>query len=198
MTIRTGICALVLFIICSICASAGELTDRFKSAYDKSITAVSQASVSRDLALNAFKNAIAMEDEAEDALLSAIRAYNMTNAVVLSKKLAQIKDETEECQECCMNVMALAGDGLVAGESVRQEYERVIDTGTPVRDKSLVKRVERLSEVAESKAGEAAEIAQCLKKKWLEVSIDGIISTAAAVTTAATTIPPSPTPAGNR
>ncbi len=196
MTIRIGIFSFLL--LSSMMVSAGELVDRFKLAHEKSISALTQASVSRDLALNAFKNALAMENDSEDALLAAMRSNNMTNVLVLRKKLVKIKDDTEECLDCCMEVLNLAADGIIAGESAKREYARVIETGTPVKDKSLVKRVESLAEKAECKAKDASEIASCLKKKWLEMSQDSGASSTIVINNPTAGMPPASAPAGNR
>lgn len=173
---KISVFLIILIAAVSIPAAAysGELADRFNAALEKSTAAVSKASISRDLVLNALKNAVAVENEAEDRLLAAIRSNDPAALKSALKKLTDAREDSEECLDCCMEVIDLASEAITAGDEVKKAHNLAADTGTVIKDKSVVKRVERLADSASSKSEKAAEISKCLKKKWLEVSLDTV------------------------
>ena len=174
--------------------SREEIQEQAKSLAAKAGLAAKDAGAYREMALHAVENALASRDDAEEALLRALRTGKERLIDLAKDRLKDIVEESDRAVEQAEKVIAYAGDAEAAAHAATIEYGRVAKAETDRDAGKAARKVERLEEVARKASQKAFDSVEVLRERWLIRQPTATTST----TTTTTTQPPSPTPVGKR
>jgi len=151
-----------------------------------------KAGVARDMALNALENAMAVQDETEEELLSALKVGGKAKIKLARRSLEQATAESKQARKTAERIVEYAAESRSNADLAGEEASRASKAETDRKAASAARKAEHLAHAAKKSSKRTVFLADRMKMKWL-----------IPLSTTTTTISPEPqpanaTPAGQR
>jgi hypothetical protein len=137
------------------------------AAVNESAVSAGKAAVARDVAVNALRNAVAVCKEIQERLVDAIKSGNRDKIKELKKSLKTSNSELDEAIETAEDLTGEADETISAHTAALDVATRVSTSGSEGELKKARKEIERFVAVAAKAARKTENLAEILKKKWL-------------------------------
>lgn len=161
-----AVLALPLMTVCGQNISSN-LLERARAASVLAASSATDAGVTRDIAINAVKNALAVQNDSAEAFLLAIKSGDRIKRLAARKAFDRVAESTAEAILNLESIADYAGEAAESAESARQLEKVAAAARTPRDAESAIKKAERAAEAAGKFARKAQPLAEILKKAWL-------------------------------
>jgi len=183
----------VVFCWATVMAGAGNVSSNMAEAVKSVVTSAAgsaaEAGMMRDMAVNAVRNAMAAEHNAEEAYLSDVKIGDKTKIISGKKALEEADESVEDARKILERIACYAAESAVAADLAKEQEKTVASSKTNREAERALKKAGQFAESSKEVSKKARNLADILKKKWL-LPIP--------VATEAGTEAQSPTPAGVR
>lgn len=176
--------------------AAESIADRVRNLAAKAQDCVNHSTDARVMAVNALKNALAAEDEAEQAVVRTMstQAPDSASVKALKKDLEKALEDAKEVMKLVETAIDFAASAQMSAAAALSEAEKVQKNPTDAGASAILDKADDLLASALKSLKKAEAITGELKQAWLLP----IVTTTTTTTSTTTTIPPSPTPVGRR
>jgi len=121
----------------------------------------------RDMAIVALRNAMAVETDASEEFLAAVKSTDRNKQTAARKKLDEISEAVKESQDILQQIADYYVESVATVELIRQVERSLTAARTQREAESQLKRIEKLAVAAGKTAAKANASADILKKLWL-------------------------------
>ena len=121
----------------------------------------------RDMAIVALRNAMAVETDASEEFLAAVKSTDRNKQTAARKKLDEISESVKESQDILQQIADYYVESVATVELIRQVERSLTAARTQREAESQLKRIEKLAVAAGKTAAKANASADILKKLWL-------------------------------
>lgn len=183
----------VVFCWATVMAGAGNVSSNMAEAVKSAVTSAAgsaaEAGMMRDMAVNAVRNAMAAEHNAEEAYLSDVKIGDKKKIISGKKALEEADESVEDAREILERIACCVAESAVAADSAKEQEKIVASAKTNREAERALKKAGQFAESSKEVSKKAQNLADILKKKWLlPIPVSAGSGTAAQ----------SPTPAGVR
>jgi hypothetical protein len=144
---------------------------RSRDAVQRAGTYAQAASDAAEMALTAAQNAIAMADEAEQALLAALRTRQDAAVKQALAALEQADAAAHAATEQTVRVVQHAALARRAADAAEAELDLAMDLESGRTAHRAARRAEDHRDTAQQAAARAVDLSEALKSKWLVASL---------------------------
>jgi len=131
------------------------------------VASAAEAGMMRDMAVIAVRNAMAAENDANEAFLVAAKAGDKKKLSSARKLLDAISDSALDARANLESIADYVRDAGLAATSALEQEKAVQSAQSQRAAEYSLSKIERYAKCAEKSARRAKEIAEILKKQWL-------------------------------